>query len=59
MTKRFDDCFYGSYIEVRKNEGKPYVTITAESNDEWTQIFLGKNDLKQLIEHLQKIHSEI
>lgn len=56
MRKRFDDYFYDNYIEVRKTEGKPYLTITAENDDEMVQVTLSKETLNELIEHLQEIH---
>jgi uncharacterized protein (UPF0128 family) len=59
MTKHFEDCFYNSYIEARKREGKNYMSITAEADNEMTQVFLEKKTLKQFIEHLQKIHDEM
>lgn len=59
MRKRFDDYFHDNYIEVRKTEGKPYVTIIAEDDDEMAQVTLSKDTLKEFIEHLQEIHKEM
>lgn len=53
MRKEFNDYFTDNVLSVNTTTDKPYITISAESDEEMAQVALDKNSLKELIEHLQ------
>lgn len=59
MRKEFDDYFTDNILSVNTTADKPYIMISAESNDEMASVAIDKDSLKELIEYLQAAYKNM